>query len=1122
MAKVFRLHNGDNTIVDWQVSSKYGADAINQIKDPDGATTKKEITSIPSPFARIDLVKTAFQVISESRDLDGTPNGPTIYHKMVSDSLDVGEIFFNSDKLKDKIQILVWDKTTDLEALLKSTDPAHVALGETLSMYLTADASAYNFDKLRRLYLLNYIGREKPAQFNIIGSTSPVTLFFSSANNLGYVSNHIQFGQDKPFDSEYQPLYKRDFEYQKYLYAFRLGYKNGQFAADFKDFDRYLDVNYSHLSDEQKKIIDSLDEKSVYSYEELNADTGANYVEILNNPLRKRLAHVSFQSDFEIDSNIFNGTKPLVLPVEKGNTYTNFVFTTAKWTKNEKGPYFDNTPWLDRTLPFDGAKYPYLTVSDFLEERLVRMPYKLNEESFFNGNLMSGSGFSYLLPIKKLFFEFFRVDELKGEVCGRKMFEIQERAGECVSVILRIPVKGGCVEYNRLYFANNEPSQAANEGAIVDKKFGLALFPPIRFGLNENPHYRIAVFDKGADDVLINCHQSSQIVEIKHKVERRKKTTLGNVETCSVESYVVENCFDLIAISVGRSEGVVIPCFKQNRGQSQFTFAVDFGTTNTHIEYSVDGNPSSPYSIENSEKQIQRLHLNYNMDADIDEALDNNFIPGTIGDQNICTYPMRTVFAEHKDLDYSKPTYTLASGNIPFLYEKAIMPPYNKIKTNLKWSVHEKERIRLFLENIFILLRNKVLLNNGDLEATRIVWFYPASMTEAQCNRFKNTWTELYKEYFGLNLANLIMMSESIAPYHYYQKKLGAKSNVVTIDIGGGTTDVYVVEDYKPKMLSSFRFASNAIFGDGYNWDADNNGFVTSFKPEFVMAFESNRLEELQHVFNEIASKKDSSDIIAFLFSLSSNKHVKEANIRSVDFLQKLSDDDDLKYVFILFYSSILYYVARSIKAKGLQMPLTIAFSGNGSKTLSVLSSDKGVLKKFAKLIFEAVFDEMYSNTNDLDIIFEEKPKEATCKGGIAKPESQNFDEIDDIKSSLIGYDMVTFAHNHSYSIIDERILNQISEEVIRFIEFTFTLNKNNDSFFVKRFSANAKIADEVKRICLCNLHEYTKKGLHKKLEELRSLGAEGDIEETLFFYPLIGVLNNLAREIAKIKTTKS
>ena len=65
MAKVFRLHDG-TSLKDWQISAPLNSTNINDIKDPDGATAKKQITSIPSPFARVDLVITAFKTIFES------------------------------------------------------------------------------------------------------------------------------------------------------------------------------------------------------------------------------------------------------------------------------------------------------------------------------------------------------------------------------------------------------------------------------------------------------------------------------------------------------------------------------------------------------------------------------------------------------------------------------------------------------------------------------------------------------------------------------------------------------------------------------------------------------------------------------------------------------------------------------------------------------------------------------------------------------------------------------------------------------------------------------------------------------------------------------------------------
>ena len=390
--------------------------------------------------------------------------------------------------------------------------------------------------------------------------------------------------------------------------------------------------------------------------------------------------------------------------------------------------------------------------------------------------------------------------------------------------------------------------------------------------------------------------------------------------------------------------------------------------------------------------------------------------------------------SENLDVDYKKYVYCLANTNIPFNFEKGVTPQYNNIETNLKWSPDNQQRIRLYIENLLYMIRNKVLLNGGSLKQTKIVWFYPASMSYAQWEKFKLIWEEAYSKYFSKEDIenNLIATSESIAPYKYYNDTLAAKSNVVTIDIGGGTTDVYVVEDSDPKMLLSFKFASNSIFGDGYNWNSDNNGFVNTFKNEILETLKANRFIELEHTLKEIANRKNSNDINALFFSLNKSKDIKD-NILSLDYLNMLSNDDYLKYVFIFFYSSILYYVAKCMKAKGLEMPLTIAFSGNGSKSLQILSNNNKTQVKFMKMIFEKVYNEKYQETNDLEIIYEANPKEATCKGGVIKPKADDPDVCENIKCALLGVDMdTTFVSRQDMDTIDNTMLESVVNEIGR------------------------------------------------------------------------------------------
>ena len=111
--------------------------------------------------------------------------------KLVSDSLDVGQIFFNIEKYRKQIEIIVWDKTTDLAELLESDNDAHQRLGKTYATFLQQDGSQYNFNQMDCIYLLNYIDPSSTKEMDIIGATSPATLFFTSANDLEYVGKKI-------------------------------------------------------------------------------------------------------------------------------------------------------------------------------------------------------------------------------------------------------------------------------------------------------------------------------------------------------------------------------------------------------------------------------------------------------------------------------------------------------------------------------------------------------------------------------------------------------------------------------------------------------------------------------------------------------------------------------------------------------------------------------------------------------------------------------------------------------------------------------------------------------------------------------------------------------------------
>ena len=508
--------------------------------------------------------------------------------------------------------------------------------------------------------------------------------------------------------------------------------------------------------------------------------------------------------------------------------------------------------------------------------------------------------------------------------------------------------------------------------------------------------------------------------------------------------------------------------------------------------------------------QIQKLHVID--DFEMNDVLRSDFVAATIGGDSIYSYPMRTVLSETNNTNWSRPVFSMAHTNIPYTYEKSLPLSYNVLHTDLKWSTNQddKQRAAMYVECLLVMLRNKVLLNNGDLSKTEIVWFYPASMTQSRFNKFKDVWEITFKKYFNAPETNLVAISESIAPYYFHRAKRGATSTVISIDIGGGTTDVLIVDNGTPNDLTSFRFAANSIFGDGYSYDADSNGFVKEYSGKIMRLLDENNLTGLKGVLKSLLEKKDSNDIIAFFFSLAGNRETNNV----IDFGKMLADDNKGKYAIILFYVAIIYHIANIMKAKGYPMPRHITFSGNGSKILSILSTSNATLERFTKIIFEKIYGEKYPS-DGLTIIRPADSKESTCKGGIIlEPfRSQDYSQIKEMKTILLGCDSRTFAKDKmSYDEIDADIINNIVKTTTEFINFAFDLDR--DFSFFQEFDVDKSILESVKALCLRDVRTYLDNGISVKKRMLEGDGADNTIEETLFFYPLVGIINAVVREV--------
>ena len=1120
MAYVFRFHPGKD-LKGWEDSNPLNEVAIKAIQDPNGAHSSREITSIPSPYARIDLVKTAFKEVANAE-----PSGNTIFHKMVSDALDIGQIFFNAEKYADKIEIISWDRKGDLDKLLNSSNPQHKLLGESLRLYLEQDASTYNFDSLTKLYLINFTRGPEP--LNIIGGTSPSTLFFTSANKYKLLG--FQEGSDKLLDEEYRPLHERDSEYIKYLFGLRKTIPG--FSSKMSELDEYFDISYQHLSRELKDEIDQSD-RYYEKLPPLNINGGGEIVEILGVNLKKAKGKQNTikESDFVIkpDREFSEDLPPLVLPNETYNASLQYV--SAPWEATAKAPNIDSRNIKERTLPVDGNKYPYLTISDFLEPVIIRTEQPVDRFYFEDGSFSGEGKNGFLLPLKPLFFKYFLPASLNKNIGGEKRFEIKSLTGGSVEAILRIPIqKDHFITFRRTYYNpinqahKPEYDEKENKGTIIENRINLGISPFYKFPKSVYQEYNVAFYD--ADYIFENNRyelgyfddNNRQIpIEKIHSVQRRFKEE----ETYNMLGDIVKGNFDYIRLKHDFASGVLIPkFFNRVGGTSEFEFSIDFGTTNTHIEYSVDKGKPHPLEIDQKEKHhIGSLISFQDFNEAYLKALREDLIPEEIHSEGNYQFPQRTAINYHKKTNFNQPVFSMGNISIPFKYEKESFDLSTKVRTNLKWNSKTTENQKIlvsFFEELIKIIRNKVLLNSGDLDTTSITWSYPASMLKHQLNLMESDWQDIIQKYLGEKV-KIKKVCESLTPFYYYYRWVGVpvmEKPLVSIDIGGGTSDVAVYKEDAPILFSSYKFAGDAIFGDNFNRNITINGFVNKYYSIVIQKLEENEQRVLIEAISKIKDNDNSHDLINSLFSLKENKSLRDKNI-DIDFLRYLRTDQDFKIIFLMFYVSQLYHIAQLLKIKNISVPGVISFSGTASKLLTVIDAGKNYdnLKRLAAEAFKHVYD--LEQNPEIDIKLPEHPKEISSKGGLSIVQNKHLN-IDDIKATLITNFQL---QSHNGSSISYEAIKEYEDQAIEsfdaFMKFFYNLNKTfsfRDNFGIEKASLDyTKEFIEKKKL------NALKTGIAKKLDGISNESDE-DINETLFFYPLVGTLGELAYELEKSK----
>lgn len=1126
MAKVFRIFRGfGGDKPDWFKSFELGAGAVDsiQVQETDG---KKSPTSIPSPFAQIDLVRTAFKTVCDEfrkgAELDAKKGADVEAnkeanlddkkdsHRLVSNALDVGQIFFNIGKNASSVSIDVWDKKQEIKKLLHpKSNGSHKHLGRTLELFLdSSDAVSYNFNLLDKIFILKYNNK-------VIGGTSPKTLFFASPNALR-AGVEIYCENDKMLDENPLALYKREKNYIKFLFYLK---SQTDFASYFPEVNDYLDLTLEEIEKKDTIFGNSLREgnlDSTFVDLVLPQNPGVSVEVLPGFRLKKVMPSDPVDSGFMISTTKEIKRPPLVLPVE---TFTEKIkYIDTLWDSETKVPRFDKLPPEKRTLP-RGHDYPYLTLADFLTEDILKLPYQIDGTKFHTG----GFG-SYLLPLTSRFFEYFTADEL----VEKNLISMKELAGGGIEVLLNIPIKDNrYIPYSKKYvYSDNLQLNSHETGRIIDVDFTLGIYPFVASSRVE-VDYTIALAEKSTPKAIRRIdivHSPSD--SVREAIVRARSTIAEPYSTY----YLTNENFDHIRIGTERVHNVFIPKFRKhvNTGLS-YHFAIDFGTTNTHIEYNTNQN-SLPNSFTSEEDSFvilrdQSIAIRGNTKTNsetCEQLLHQEVVHNRLGKDRYL-FPFRSVLLENNTINYDTPTYLYSDVNIGFDYGLVGLKSHLNEVTDIKWlhfnENHNNERVEKFIQQLLTLCKNKVLMTNGNVEQTKITWLYPISMTFNQRSLFRQIWRSQYKKvFYTASDKNLDSLPESIAPFYFYTGFAGLMNQTMptaSIDVGGGTTDVTVFEQNEPKLISSFKFAGNAIFGDGYSNSIGSNGFVLRFYPIIknkLQAYKdstatNDQADSLLDILESIYRKQNSVDVSNFFFTLKDNYQLVREDM-DIDYFSLLQNDQDTKLVFLLFYSALVYHLAQLMKFKEIAVPRNILFSGTASKSINLL--DSGMTK--VNQLFNEIFNGVYGQTNArIEVIINESPKVITAKGALKGILDK---DVDNLIQSHVGTVDGAERQTIRYNQIDGLIIDQVIENVHIFFKLLDDVNAKMN--FNKSFGISSSAYELFKDIRGENLKDYLLIGLKERKKDVDDTSSV--IEETLFFYPLVGILNEYASKVITSK----
>jgi len=419
-----------------------------------------------------------------------------------------------------------------------------------------------------------------------------------------------------------------------------------------------------------------------------------------------------------------------------------------------------------------------------------------------------------------------------------------------------------------------------------------------------------------------------------------------------------------------------------------WSVGIDFGTTNSCVYFKENKERPEKLNFKN------RINLPYEPGTEEEEKEEvmqahKEFVPS-----RLINVPFMTILRERIFQEAAVENLPFRSNFIYFvdqvLYAIEDLPDDKRpLKFNLKWdaATQSRTKVKYYLTQMVLQSCVEAAAKGIKLENITFNFAYPEAYSAEHYTEFRRITRRsvnvaLRDDNFNVQQkVNFKPESLSSALYFAEGQEISFAQNIVTIDIGGGTSDLSIWQDFKLIWRNSFRLAGQDVL---INYLSNNLTLVKelSGKDELLLSSYDN----LQKIRSNRSKLNNGVELLV------NSPQFAAAFATGFDIIAGSARGKELKKLSELALSGILYYVCQVLNHlikqdqynPDLSKSLKICLGGKASTLYKIIFEDaedqEGLSKMIKKVTPKDVFD-------SISIEFTQTPKHEVAYGLLVEAE---------------------------------------------------------------------------------------------------------------------------------------